>query len=386
MRGIEYDREVALPPPVFDGPVDRLTRMCKEFLASPTIDDAQVLHDEFKRYLSLPDSLGQVGLFLLRGGLTELFAQASALSSLCFCPPACFDFAVFWQGVKLRDMVLDVLASPTCNLPTPSLSTRDVRAQPGYQTLDTEVRARLDALTMFHDEMHNLVTFAMYDPICVLVFLAVYILREKRQGKNDAFLSSESSALVEAPWVYAHYISLLQDMLFTVQDRTQHVIEDLSKFVFSRDMDESSIRGFFMRDFPRHFHDIKDVITRARTRSKYSMNRMTAAVTTPPPRKIHSCAHNPPRTPDPPRQAGAPRARLGHGLRHLAPDPGQQGRVLPHAHDRRELLPAPRDHLLGQSRAALGLHLRHPPPGPEPLRPPARPRLARPSRTPAAGT
>ena len=180
-------------------------------------------------------------------------------------------------------MVLDVLASPTCNLPTPSLSTRDVRAQPGYQTLDAEVRARLDALTMFHDEMHNLVTFAMYDPICVLVFLAVYILREKRQGKNDAFLSSESSALVEAPWVYAHYVTLLQDMLFAVQDRTPLLVEDLSKFVFSRDMDESSIRGFFMRDFPPHFHDIKDVITRARTRSKYSMNRMTAAVLYPPP-------------------------------------------------------------------------------------------------------
>lgn len=72
--------------------------MCKEFLASPTIDDAQVLHDEFKRYLSLPDSLGQVGLFLLRGGFTELFAQASALSSLCVCPPACFDFAFSGRG------------------------------------------------------------------------------------------------------------------------------------------------------------------------------------------------------------------------------------------------------------------------------------------------
>lgn len=78
MRSIEYDRE-AIPPSLllFDGPVDKLTRISKEFLTSPTIDGAQTLHDELKRYLSLPDSLGQVGLFLLRGGLNEMFAQAS---------------------------------------------------------------------------------------------------------------------------------------------------------------------------------------------------------------------------------------------------------------------------------------------------------------------
>lgn len=84
------------------------------------------------------------------------------------------------QAVKLRDVALDVLASAACNLPTPSLATRDVRAQPGYQLLDGDVRARLDALTAFHDEVHSLITFAMYDQISVLVFMAVYILREKR--------------------------------------------------------------------------------------------------------------------------------------------------------------------------------------------------------------
>jgi hypothetical protein len=78
-RPIEFDEPLPVRSlqAVFDGPVDRLARMCRDFLSSPGLDGAQALHDEFGRYLSLPDSLGQAGLFLLRGGLTEMFAQVS---------------------------------------------------------------------------------------------------------------------------------------------------------------------------------------------------------------------------------------------------------------------------------------------------------------------
>ena len=280
MRSIEYDREEHAMLPsllLFDGPVDKLTRISKEFLTSPTIDGAQTLHDELKRYLSLPDSLGQVGLFLLRGGLNEMFAQARANPTHThdFCP---WPDRVFLQAVKLRDVALDVLASAACNLPTPSLATRDVRAQPGYQLLDGDVRARLDALTAFHDEVHSLITFAMYDQISVLVFMAVYILREKRPVKDDYFLSSEAGTLIETPCVYARYVALLQDFLFAMQDRGAQAVGDLSRFVFSRDMDEASIRAFFMRDFPSSFSDAWDLITRNQSRSRYRINRMTTAV------------------------------------------------------------------------------------------------------------
>jgi hypothetical protein len=186
------------------------------------------------------------------------------------------------QAVKLRDIVLDVLASPTCNLPTPSLATRDVRAQPGYQQLDGDLRARLDALTMFHDEVHSLITFAMYDQISVLVFIAVYVLREKRTVKDDYFLSSESSTLIETPCIYARYVARLQDFLFTIQDRSPLAVGDLSRLVFSREMDEDAIRAFFMRDFPASFNDMWDVISTNQSRSKYRMNRMTKTVSPPP--------------------------------------------------------------------------------------------------------
>ena len=278
MRSIEYDREEHAMLPsllLFDGPVDKLTRISKEFLTSPTIDGAQTLHDELKRYLSLPDSLGQVGLFLLRGGLNEMFAQVTSPQTHDFCP---WPDRVFLQAVKLRDVALDVLASAACNLPTPSLATRDVRAQPGYQLLDGDVRARLDALTAFHDEVHSLITFAMYDQISVLVFMAVYILREKRPVKDDYFLSSEAGTLIETPCVYARYVALLQDFLFAMQDRGAQAVGDLSRFVFSRDMDEASIRAFFMRDFPSSFSDAWDLITRNQSRSRYRINRMTTAV------------------------------------------------------------------------------------------------------------
>ena len=295
MRSIEYDRE-AIPPSLllFDGPVDKLTRISKEFLTSPTIDGAQTLHDELKRYLSLPDSLGQVGLFLLRGGLNEMFAQARAnpthTHDFCLIVASAgpsqshththmiFALLLRAQAVKLRDVALDVLASAACNLPTPSLATRDVRAQPGYQLLDGDVRARLDALTAFHDEVHGLITFAMYDQISVLVFVAVYILREKRPVKDDYFLSSEAGTLIETPCVYARYVALLQDFLFAMQDRGAQAVGDLSRFVFSRDMDEASIRTFFMRDFPSSFSDAWDLITRNQSRSRYRINRMTTAV------------------------------------------------------------------------------------------------------------
>jgi hypothetical protein len=187
-------------------------------------------------------------------------------------------FFLHWQAVKLRDVALDVLASAACNLPTPSLATRDVRAQPGYQLLDGDVRARLDALTAFHDEVHSLITFAMYDQISVLVFMAVYILREKRPVKDDYFLSSEAGTLIETPCVYARYVALLQDFLFAMQDRGAQAVGDLSRFVFSRDMDEASIRAFFMRDFPSSFSDAWDLITRNQSRSRYRINRMTTAV------------------------------------------------------------------------------------------------------------
>lgn len=187
----------------------------------------------------------------------------------------------FLQAVKLRDVALDVLASAACNLPTPSLATRDVRAQPGYQLLDGDVRARLDALTAFHDEVHSLITFAMYDQISVLVFMAVYILREKRPVKDDYFLSSEAGTLIETPCVYARYVALLQDFLFAMQDRGAQAVGDLSRFVFSRDMDEASIRAFFMRDFPSSFSDAWDLITRNQSRSRYRINRMTTAVSPP---------------------------------------------------------------------------------------------------------
>lgn len=151
--------------------------------------------------------------------------------------------------------------------------------------------------------MHGLVSFAMYDQVSVLVFLSVYILRDKRPQRDDAFLSSESGTLVEAPWAYARYVALLQDFLFAAQDRHPETVGDLSRhaqtlhalsagasfhmFVspprparvtFSREMDEASIRGFFMRDLPPSFRDIRDVLSSTQSRAKYRTNRLASAV------------------------------------------------------------------------------------------------------------
>ena len=87
---------------LFDGPVDKLTRISKEFLTSPTIDGAQTLHDELKRYLSLPDSLGQVGLFLLRGGLNDAASKRDAEQRLHEVAPEHRDAELHFRALHLH--------------------------------------------------------------------------------------------------------------------------------------------------------------------------------------------------------------------------------------------------------------------------------------------
>jgi hypothetical protein len=43
-------------------------------------------------------------------------------------------------------------------------------------------------------------------------------------------------------------------------------------------MDEASIRGFFMRDLPPSFRDIRDVLSSTQSRAKYRTNRLASAV------------------------------------------------------------------------------------------------------------
>ena len=51
-----------------------------------------------------------------------------------------------------------------------------------------------------------------------------------------------------------------------------------ARFTFSREMDEASIRGFFMRDLPPSFRDIRDVLSSTQSRAKYRTNRLASAV------------------------------------------------------------------------------------------------------------
>jgi hypothetical protein len=168
--------------PAVETPFEALVRSCLTFLSSPSLDACSDHEQALRAYLGNPAHRGHMGLYLLNNGLGELHAQAA----------------------YLREIVLTSLANRFGMFPE-SLSHQHVVDDPNYARLDEASRLALHRIVGFNDNAKNLITFALYDRVSVLVYLSIYILRCQRDTRGrlgfetNSFLSSEAAVLVEVP-------------------------------------------------------------------------------------------------------------------------------------------------------------------------------------------
>lgn len=171
---------VALP--VVETVFNVLAKQCQQFLADPELGAAGChAHEQaLRRYLEIPGHRGQMGLYLLDGGLNGLYAQT----------------------VYLKEVVLNVL-STRFGMSVAHLSSKDITADPSFASMDPASRVAIMRIAEFDDGIKSVLTFAMYDPLSILVFLSVYILRCHRETKGRAdfeakcFLHSEAHIIGE---------------------------------------------------------------------------------------------------------------------------------------------------------------------------------------------
>ena len=166
--------------PAVETPFEALVRSCVAFLSDASLDACTDHEQALRGYLGDPAHRGQMGLYLLNNGLGELHSQAA----------------------YLREIVLTSLGNRFGMFPE-SLSYQHVVDDPNYCRLDEASRLALHRIVGFNDNAKNLVTFALYDRVSVLVYLSIYVLRCQRDTRGrlgfqtSSFLSSEAAVLVE---------------------------------------------------------------------------------------------------------------------------------------------------------------------------------------------
>jgi hypothetical protein len=171
--------------PSVETPFEALVRSCVAFLSASSLDACHGHEQVLRAYLQDPAHRGQMGLYLLNNGLGQLHSQAA----------------------YLREIVLNSLGNRFGMFPE-SLSYQHVVGDSNYARLDEASRAALHRIVGFNDNAKNLVTFALYDRVSVLVYLSIYILRCQRDTRgrlafeSGSFLSSEAAVLAEVPSMY----------------------------------------------------------------------------------------------------------------------------------------------------------------------------------------
>lgn len=177
--------------PAIEAPHDRfddLVSRCVRFLSSTTLDGLHEHCVAIRDHLDLPVTRGGLGLYLLNSRVAEAFTRVNPRTP----PPLSIPMvlACVSQVVVLKELVLDTLER-RYGVILPCLSTRSLH--PHEHVIDRKTMELLLPLAEFCQNLGNLLTFAMFDPVCVAVYLSFHILRCKREAIDREGLSMQDS-------------------------------------------------------------------------------------------------------------------------------------------------------------------------------------------------